>query len=266
MLVQADFGHLHYDLLGPASAPVVCLLHSLTSDGGMWAEQVQPLLDAGYQVLRPDMRGHGGSSSVPGEYRMEMLAADVVSVLDRLEIEAVHVVGLSIGGMIGQMLAADYPGRLRSLAACATSARWEGNLALMHERLAVVRASRTLESIVEDNMDHRYSPVFRASHPRRCMALRETFLGTSLDGYFGCMHAVLTHDVLDRLASVRLPALVVAGSDDRITPVADNRRIAAHLPGARYEEIKGGRHFLTVEYSAAFNALLLGWLSQVAAR
>lgn len=263
MLLRTDFGHLCFDQIGPSDAPVVCLLHSLTSDSGMWAEQVPPLLDAGYSVLRLDMRGHGGSSSSGGEYRMQMLAADVIAVLEHLNIPSVLLVGLSIGGMIGQVVATEYPQRVLALAACATTARWEGNLDMMQGRMAAVRASRTLEVIVDDNMDHRYSPAFRAARSARWSALRETFLGTSLEGYFGCMHAVLNHDVLDRLASVRVPTLVIAGSDDRITPAEQNRLIAEQIPGARYEQIEGGRHFISVEFDDLFNRLLLDWLSGV---
>ena len=86
MLLNRENGHLHYDLVGPPTAPVVCMTHSLTSDGGMWAEQVPALLEAGYQVLRLDMRGHGGSSPYPGHYTIEILAADVIAILDHFDI------------------------------------------------------------------------------------------------------------------------------------------------------------------------------------
>ena len=71
-----------YDLIGPENAPTVCITHSLASDGGSWAEQVPALLQAGFRVLRVDMRGHGGSDPVAGDYTMADLAGDVASVLD----------------------------------------------------------------------------------------------------------------------------------------------------------------------------------------
>jgi 3-oxoadipate enol-lactonase len=263
MLARSSFGFLHYDVVGPADGAVVCMLHSLTSDSGMWAEQVPPLVEAGYQVLRIDARGHGGSSPVGGEYRMEELAGDVILVLDRLGVDNVHLVGLSMGGMTGQVLAADHSGRIRSLMVCATNARWTGDTAMMVERLATVRASGNLESIVDHAMEQRYSPAVRAARPLRWAALRETFLGTSLDGYFGCMHAVLNHDVLGRLGRVRAPTLVVSGSDDPVTAPSAGREIAAAINDARYEEIAGGRHFLNVEFHRQFNRLLVDWLASV---
>ena len=72
----------------------------LNADGGMWVEQMVPLLGAGYRVLRLDMRGHGGSAPVEGDYTMDQLAADVKGAFDVLDIKKVHYIGLSIGGIM----------------------------------------------------------------------------------------------------------------------------------------------------------------------
>jgi 3-oxoadipate enol-lactonase len=80
MLLPLDGRRLYYDLAGPESGPVVGFTHSLSSDSGMWAEQVPTLLAAGFRVLRIDMRGHGGSDPVAGDYTMDQLAADVATV------------------------------------------------------------------------------------------------------------------------------------------------------------------------------------------
>src|SRR5207248_4110562 len=86
MLLQLQGRNIAYDLVGPDSAPTVCITHSLASDGGSWAEQVPSLLQAGFRVLRIDMRGHGGSDPVPGDYTMRALADDVAGVLQTLTI------------------------------------------------------------------------------------------------------------------------------------------------------------------------------------
>jgi len=120
MLLSLNGRRVYFDLAGPANAPVVCFTHSLNSDGGMWVEQMVPLLAAGYRVLRLDMRGHGGSAPVEGDYTMDALAGDVKGALDVLGIAKVHFIGLSIGGMIGQGFALAYPGYLASLCLCDT--------------------------------------------------------------------------------------------------------------------------------------------------
>src|SRR5215510_9475731 len=114
MLINRAAGNLYYDLVGSEDASVVCFAHSLASDGGMWAEQVPPLLAAGYRVLRLDMRGHGGSAPVAGDYTMTQLADDVAAALDFLAITRVHFIGLSIGGMLGQAFALKQGQRLLS--------------------------------------------------------------------------------------------------------------------------------------------------------
>jgi 3-oxoadipate enol-lactonase len=114
MLIKLATGRIYYDLTGPENGQVVCFTHSLASDGGMWAEQLPPLLAAGYRVLRLDMRGHGGSDAVAGDYTMEQLADDVAGSLDFLGITRVQFIGLSIGGMLGQAFAIKYGQRLIS--------------------------------------------------------------------------------------------------------------------------------------------------------
>ncbi|MDI5930003.1 alpha/beta fold hydrolase [Rhizobium leguminosarum] len=255
---------IHYDLLGSPDAPLVCMTHSLTSDSGMWAEQVPALLNAGYQVLRIDARGHGGSSAPAGLYTIEDLARDVLSVLDTLGFASgVHLIGLSMGGMIGQVIAANHPGRLASLMVCCTASRWEGDNKLMLDRLAAVKAARSLESIVASNMERRYGSGFRERRPTRWEALRQTFLSTKLEGFFGCMNAVLNHDVLDRLSAVKVPSMVVAGTKDQTTPPESNKLIAETIPCAKYAEITDGYHFPNIEFDSQFNRLMLEWLATV---
>src|SRR6202521_5359317 len=105
MLLPLQGRRVYYDLTGPEDAPTICITHSLASDGGSWAEQVPALLAGGFRVLRLDMRGHGGSDPVSGDYTMAALADDVAGALASLAIARVHYIGLSIGGMIGQAFA-----------------------------------------------------------------------------------------------------------------------------------------------------------------
>src|SRR5919108_203298 len=109
--------NVHYTLEGPAAAPVVTLSHSLATDLAMWDPQV-PALTARYRVLRYDTRGHGGTDAPPGPYTLELLTEDIRALLQALGIVQTHFIGLSMGGMIGQMLALRYPLLLQSLMLC----------------------------------------------------------------------------------------------------------------------------------------------------
>jgi 3-oxoadipate enol-lactonase len=261
MLLPLARRRLHYDLAGPEDGPVVCITHSLSSDGGSWAEQVPALLQSGFRVLRLDMRGHGGSDPVAGDYTMSELAADVASVLDALGLTRVHYLGLSIGGMIGQAFALEHGHRLISAMWCDTlPASPPGAADLWGPRIAAVRAAQSLEPLADASMDRYLSPSFRTTHPGRWKQLRDTVVGTTPAGYLGCAAAILDFDFVPRLPSLRLPLLVVCGEEDAGTPAADNRRLARLVPGARYEEIAQMRHFPNVEAPDAFNRILLGWL------
>jgi 3-oxoadipate enol-lactonase len=252
---------LYYDLSGSEDGPVVCITHSLASDGGSWAEQVPALLQAGFRVLRLDMRGHGGSDPVAGDYTMRELADDVAVVLDGLAIGRVHYIGLSIGGMIGQAFALAHGGKLISAMWCDTlPASPSGAAALWDERMSTVRRANSLEPLADATVERWFTDAFKPRRPRRWKQIRDTVAATPPAGYLGCSAAIMNFDFIAQLPSLRLPVLVVCGADDPGTPASENRRLAELVPGGRYEEIPNARHFPNVEHPDMFNRIMLGWL------
>jgi 3-oxoadipate enol-lactonase len=263
MLIASQARRIHYDLLGPDTGPLVCFTHSLAADGGMWSEQVGPLLAEGYRVLRIDMRGHGGSDPVPGDYTMDALADDAEAVLAALELRDVHYVGLSIGGMFGQSLALRYPKRFKSLMLCDTLPQSSPDVkGTWAPRIAALRKAGTLEAIADGSMERWLSASFRQRRPERWRQIRATLLATSLDAYIGSVAAITDFDYVPVLPTVRIPTLVVCGSEDPGTVPSENRRLASLIPGARYEEISGALHFPNVERPEIFNRILLDWLAR----
>jgi 3-oxoadipate enol-lactonase len=261
MLLSIGGRSVYYDLMGPEQGPVVCFTHSLASDGGMWAEQVVPLLAQGYRVLRVDMRGHGGSDPVAGDYTMEALAADTNAVLEALGIDRVHYIGLSIGGMIGQAFAINHGARLKSAMLCDTMpATPPGAAEQWGPRVKMVREANSVAPLADPTMERWFTDAFRPRNPGRWKEIRETIAATTAAGYLGCAAAIQNFDFTAKLPGLRVPTLVVCGADDPGTPPAGNRRIAELVPGARYEEIADARHFPNVERPEAFNRIMLGWL------
>lgn len=262
MLIPLRGRRLYYDLTGPESGPVVCFTHSLASDGGMWAEQLPPLLAAGYRVLRLDMRGHGGSDPVPGPYSMSALAGDVAIAIDALGLDRVHHIGLSIGGMIGQALAIEHGAKLKSQMLCDTL---PGTLpdakAAWAPRIEAVTSANSLAGIADATLDRWFTPAFKPKQPRRWKEIRDTVAATTPAGFLGCAAAILDFDFVPKLPSLKIPTLVVCGGEDPGTPPAQNKRIAELVPGGRYEEIANARHFPNVERTEAFNKIMLEWLA-----
>jgi 3-oxoadipate enol-lactonase len=262
MLLTFDKRRIYYDLMGPENGPVVCFSHSLTSDSGMWSEQMPPLLAAGFRVLRLDMRGHGGSDVVAGDYTMEQLAGDIAGSLEALGIRQVHYVGLSIGGMIGQAFALSHAARIKSLMLCDTMPQTlAGAKELWAPRLEAVRKANAVVPLADGTMDRWFTPAFKPRSPGRWQQIRDTIAATPPQGYLGCSAAILNFDFTARLPSIRLPTLVICGADDPGTPPAGNKRIAELIPGGRYEEIATARHFPNVEQADAFNRIMMAWLT-----
>lgn len=261
MLLPLDGRNLYYDLMGTKDGPVVCFTHSLAADSGMWAEQLPVLIGVGFRALRLDMRGHGGSDAAPGDYTMEQLADDVAAVIAALGIGQVHYVGLSIGGMFGQVFAFRYGDRVKSLMLCDTHpASAQNARELWAPRLAAVKQAKSLLPIADATMGRWLTDRYKEANPGRWKQIRDTVVGTTPQGYCGCAAAIQNFDFRTRLPSITAPALVVCGADDPGAPPEESKQIAALLPNARYEEIADARHLPNVEHPEAFNRLLLGWL------
>jgi 3-oxoadipate enol-lactonase len=262
MLINLAGRRIYYDLTGPENGQVACFTHSLASDGGMWAEQLPPLLAAGYRVLRLDMRGHGGSDPVAGDYTMAQLADDVAASLDFLGIERVQFIGLSIGGMLGQAFAIAHGRRLISALLSDTSpqtpAGAQGAWAL---RIEAVKKANSLSPLADPTMQRWFTDAYKPRNPGRWKQIHATIAGTTPAGYLGCAAAILNFDFVPKLPSVKVPTLVVCGALDEGTPPAGNKRIAELIPGGRYEEIANARHFPNVEHPDVFNRIMMGWLN-----
>lgn len=261
MLLSLDNRKVYFDLAGPQNAQAVCFTHSLNSDSGMWVEQLVPLLGAGFRVLRLDMRGHGGSAAVEGDYTMDALAADVKGALDVLGIAKVHFIGLSIGGMIGQGFALASPDRLLSLCLCDTQPGTPpGGAGAWDERKAAVKKSGTLATLADGTMERWFTPEFKGVNPARWREIRDTIAGTTPAGFLGCAAAIQTFDYESRLPTIRTPTLVICGDEDPGTPPERNKLIASKIPGGRYEGIARARHLPNIERPEPFNRLMMSWL------
>jgi 3-oxoadipate enol-lactonase len=260
MYVTLAGRRIRYDLIGAQDAPVVCLAHCLSADSGVWAEQVPPLLEAGWRVLAIDMRGHGGSDVGSERVGMSDYSDDVAAVLDPLGIAQVHFVGLSIGGMIGQVFALEHPARVASLLLTGTSAQAvPGGQAMWDARFDAIARASSLDPIADDTMRRWFTPSF--TDAARIRQIRDTVAATSPEGYRAGAAAIIAFDVLDRIAQISAPTLVVCGDDDPGTPPEGNRAIAARIPAARYVEIADARHLPMVQHPHVYATILLEWLA-----
>jgi 3-oxoadipate enol-lactonase len=260
--MKADVGGIgiHYRLDGPARAPVVMMSHSLMCDGSMWGPQMDALAD--FRVLRVDTRGHGASDAPDGSYSLEQLADDYLGLMDHLEIERVHFVGLSMGGMIGQVLGLKAGDRLHTLTLCDTmSAIPAGAENVWQERIDLANAEG-MEAHVAGTIERWFSESFCRARPDAVEPIRELIRTTPISGFAGCCLAISGLDLTDRLSAISMPTLVIVGRDDPGTTVAMAEVMRDNIPGAEMVVIDNALHLSNIEQPEDFNAALTGFLAE----
>jgi 3-oxoadipate enol-lactonase len=259
MRIKANDIQVNYELSGKKGAQVVVLSHSLSSSLLMWDPQMDALSPY-FQVLRYDIRGHGGSDAPSGAYTLELLAEDVIKLLDALEIDRVHFVGLSLGGMIGQRLAVNDSRRLKSLTLCDTAAMVPAEAQpLWQERMDKAR-KEGMKALSDQTMERWFTPSFLKQKFKILALIREQLLATPVSGYIGCAEAIRRLNYLDRLSEIKIPTLIMVGEDDPGTPVSASEAMQERISNSTLVKLPSARHLSNVEQAEAFNAALLKFL------
>lgn len=262
MKVRANGLLMEVDIEGPEDAPVVTLSHSLAANLDMWRPQM-PMLSRRFRVLRYDTRGHGGTEVPTGAYRLEDLAEDVHALLRELRIARTHLIGLSMGGMVGQQLAVTHPEVIESLVLADTLSAYPPQArAMWEERIAAASGSGGMEALVESTATRWFTQPFREANPDTMDWIRSLIRATPPTGFIGCCHALMTLNLTDKLSSVRIPTQIIVGRQDPTTPVAGAEIMRHALPDARLAVIENAAHISNVEQPEAFNAVLETFLAR----
>lgn len=249
---------VHHLVSGPADAPAVILSGSLGTDLAMWDPQL-PALNERYRVVRYDLRGHGRSPVPPGPYEIAELGADLLALLDRLELEHASLCGVSIGAMISIWVAAHAPERVDRLVACCTSAHF-GPGSPYRDRAAAVR-DRGLEPIADAVLGRWFTPAFADAQPEVVDRLRSMLIATPREGYAGCCEALAAMDLRPDLELVQAPTAVLAGAEDTATAPEHGRLIAERIRGARLRLIPEAAHLANISQPQIVNPLILAHLN-----
>ncbi|MBJ2350219.1 MULTISPECIES: 3-oxoadipate enol-lactonase [Pseudomonas] len=257
--VKLAEGDLNYRFDGPQDAPVLVLSNSLGTDLHMWDEQI-PAFSEHFRVLRFDTRGHGQSLVTEGPYSIEQLGRDVLAMLDQLNIDKVHFCGLSMGGLIGQWLGIHAGERLRKLVVCNTAAKI-GDPSMWNPRIeTVLRDGKDAMVALRDASIARwFTPDFAEAQPATAKKITDMLAATSPQGYAANCAAVRDADFREQLVSIRVPLLVIAGTEDAVTPPSGGHFIQERVSGAEYAEFYAA-HLSNVQAGAAFSARVLDFL------
>lgn len=243
---------LHYRVEGdPGGTPVV-FANSLGTDFRLW-DKVIPLLPDGLRILRFDKRGHGLSSCPGDAYKMDELVDEIAQLLRALGFENCLFVGLSIGGLIAQGLAARHGDLLRAMV-ISNSAMRVGSEAMWQERIESLYAGG-IEALADNIMERWFSGRFRQQQDDELVAWRNMLTRTPLQGYIGCCKAIAASDFEQTTSKLKLPTLLIAGSEDGSVPPEIVRATADLIEGSRYQLLETG-HLPCVEQPETFARLI----------
>ncbi len=257
-LFDAGDVRIHYRVDGPADGPTVVFANSLGTDMRLW-DPILPLLPKGLRLIRWDKRGHGLSTVPSGPYSMGSLITDCERLLDHLAVKECVFVGLSIGGMIAQGLAAKRLDLIRAMVLSNTAAKI-GNPALWDERIAAVHANG-VESLADAVMERWFSEGFRNTPELELW--RNMLVQQAGNGYAGCSAAISGTDFYTTTSNLRLPTLGIAGSEDGSTPPDLVRETTDLIPGSQFHLIRRAGHLPCVEQPEEYAQVLTDFLKSV---
>jgi 3-oxoadipate enol-lactonase len=250
---------LYYEEHG-AGEPLL-FLHGLGADGRSWEYQ-RDVFAQQFRVILADVRGHGRSAKPPGPYSVPQFTADIFALLDHLEIGRLHLVGLSMGGMIGFQMAVDQPERLKSLTVVNTGPElvansWKERLQIWQRRLFLNFAS--MEKIGAFIGERLFPEPHQAEY--KAMFIQQ-MQENDPTAYKAATNALIGWSVRQRLSQIQCPVLVVSGDMD-YTPVAKKEAYVREMPTAKLHVIANSRHVTPIDQPEAFNTAVLQFLHTV---
>lgn len=246
--VRTSLGRIGFSEAGSGGTPLV-FLHGVGSDKSVWAPQLDHF-GKSRRAVAFDHPGYGDSDPAAHGAGRDDFAAAILAAMDSLSIERAHVCGLSLGGVVAIALYAAAPERCESLILADTFAVHPDGRGIYERSVA---ASADLRALAEARVDvllaQPADPAIRAE-------VVETMAKIDPAAYRIGAEAVWLADQRDRAARIGVPTLVVCGAEDKVTPPALSRELAALVPGARYAEIPGAGHLSNLEQPGAFNRLV----------
>lgn len=243
---------IHYQTFGDHTQPTLVFSNSLGTNFSMWQPQIDALQHDFYIVCY-DTRGHGQSSAPQGPYSIDQLGTDVIHLLDHLHIDKAIFCGISMGGLTGQWLAIHHPDRFNHVMVCNTAAKI-GQESAWNERAQLVR-EQGLDGIASTAASRWFTERFIENHADIVTTLSNNLAAGSPEGYASCCEALSQADLREQLKDIRIPVLVVAGSKDPVTTVADGQYMVNNIKSSALFEIDAS-HISNIEQPEAFNQAL----------
>jgi len=259
---------IYYEIHGPPDAPPLVLIGGWASYRWIWFRQV-PALKEKYKCIVFDNRGAGKSSKPDIPYTMEMFAADTVGLMDALDIETAHVLGISMGGLIAQQVAISYPDKVRSLILVSTHFGGPNNIPMDDRTMALLVALPTETISREQAREMRYRATFSEEFLREnrdVLDKIDEWAEKHPTPLFAQVHqsaAVGDFDAENDVKNITAPTLIIHGDSDRAVPTENGKLLDNSIPHSRLSLIEGGSHFSIIEKYEEFNKTVLDFIDEM---
>lgn len=255
--VTTDDGcSIHYEVEGSAAAPALMMCNSLGTDLHMWDGQAGELVKH-FRLVRYDRRGHGKSTSTKTQGSMERLSHDALSVADAVGIKNFNWCGLSMGGMVGQWIAANKPERINRMVISNTH-YYYADKTPWNDRIRIVQ-EQGVAALAPVQLQRWFTPQFANDQPAAVENVSRMFSATQLDGFVACCQAGRDMDFREVSSKIKAPTLVIVGSQDKATPPDAGEAIHKMIPGSKLATIDAA-HLSNIEKPADYTKALLGFL------
>jgi len=254
--------HLAYDRTGAGDR--VVLLHPIGLDRRFWARTIAEIGGV-LELCTFDLPGHGQSPIAEGSVSIETLAVALEATMRADRLGPAIVAGCSLGGMVAQALAARAPDLVRGLVLANTNfSQTESGRATMNARAAEAREG--MQQVVETCVTRWFSAGVAAGDAEGMALIREMLRDSAAEVHARCWEAIAGLDLASALPGIAVPALVVAGGDDRSIPVEKSRALAGLLPRGTLRILDGAGHLTPFERPEEFAVLLRDFAHDIANR
>ncbi len=257
--IATQGGTLRVRVEGPQDAPALVFSNSLGTTLEMWDAQAAAF-SKDYRVVRYDTRGHGGSVVSEGAYSFDLLGNDVIAILDALKITRANFCGISMGGFTGLWLGVNAAARMKRIAVCNSAAKI-GTADAWNTRAAMVRekGEAAMKDLADSSPSRWFTEDFIKAQPAVVSRAQSWIAGVNPQGYAGCCEALAGADLRDKIAGITVPTLIVAGSADPVTTVADGEFMQQHINGSKLVAVPAS-HLSNLEAPQAFDDALAQFL------
>jgi 3-oxoadipate enol-lactonase len=264
-IAEVNGQRLYYEVHGEGE-PLLCVA-GLSADTLVWIPQVQAFAEQHRTVIF-DNRDVGQSSMAAGDYEIADMARDALALADELELDAFHLLGVSMGGMIAQEMAVQAPERVRTLTLAVTYSAGSAYARRVSEVWGARVKQISREQHVDELMLLNHSEGFY-DHSEMVEFIRTAMLNNPHpqppDAFERQLGACGRHDARAGLRNLTMPTHVIGGEHDILIPVWKQREIAELIPGSKLTVLPGAPHGLSIERAEEFNSAVLGFIREAAA-